>query len=146
MPGYTPPKPDGQRRRRNATVPMTQLPAEGRKGPAPKHPFREALPEELAWWKKLWKLPQAVAWERHNLALSVARYCRILAVFEAGSTSAPVMAECRQLEDRLGLNPLALMRLRWEVSADELGERRVEKATPAHRPRAVDPGAAVEGR
>lgn len=140
------PKHPSERRRRNATVPMTQLPAGGREGPAPEHPFKEALPEELAWWRKLWRLPQAVAWERHNQALPVARYCRVLAVFEAGSTSAPVMAECRQLEDRLGLNPVAMQRLRWEVTADELGERRGEKATPTSRPRAIDPGAAAEGR
>ena len=33
------PKPDGQRRRRNATVAMTKLPAEGRTGPVPDWPL-----------------------------------------------------------------------------------------------------------
>lgn len=141
MPGYPPPKPDGQRRRRNAVVAMTQLPAGGRKGPAPKWPLLTGASDvELDWWKRLWKKPQAVAWERHAMHESVARYCRVLAVFDVGSLSPTVMAECRQMEDRLGLNPLALLRLRWEVTADELGERRAERPAAA-RPKVVDPGA-----
>lgn len=135
MPG-PPPKHPSERRRRNATVSMTQLPAGGRPGRPPKHPFAEVLPEELAWWRKLWKQPQAVAWERHELGLAVARYCRVLALFEAGSMSPQVLTECRQLEDRLGLNPMAMLRLRWEVTADELAERRPAASTA--RPKIVE--------
>lgn len=29
-----------------------------------------------------------------------------------------LMAEARQLEDRLGLTPMAMLRLRWEISDD----------------------------
>jgi hypothetical protein len=48
------------------------------------------------------------------------------------------LAEARQLEDRLGLNPLALLRLRWEIdSADEVTEARAERSES--RVAAVDP-------
>jgi hypothetical protein len=30
----------------------------------------------------------------------------------------------RQLEDRLGLNPKAMMQLRWRIVADEVADRR----------------------
>lgn len=30
-----------------------------------------------------------------------------------------LMAEARQLEDRLGLTPMAMLRLRWEISDDD---------------------------
>lgn len=30
-----------------------------------------------------------------------------------------LMGECRQLEDRLGLTPMSLLRLRWEISEVE---------------------------
>ena len=32
--------------------------------------------------------------------------------------------ELRQLEDRLGLNPLAMRRLEWVIAADEVAEKR----------------------
>lgn len=131
------PKPDGQRRRRNATVPMTQLPAGGRKGPAPKWP---ALGRPPNLWAELWSTPQAAVWERQGWHRMVARYCQVVRKAEE-RLHPQLLAEARQLEDRLGLNPLAMLRLRWEVAADELGERRVERSTPPGRPRAVDPGA-----
>lgn len=52
--------------------------------------------------------------------------------------------EARMWSDRLGLTPLAMLRLRWEVSHDEVAERRSEKpataasAAPSRRLRVVD--------
>ena len=43
-----PPKPAGQRARRNATVAMTKLPAEGRKGRAPKWPLGADVQTDVA--------------------------------------------------------------------------------------------------
>lgn len=134
-----PPKHPSERRRRNATVPMTQLPAGGRKGPTPKWPLEVGSPRELHWWEEFWTTPQAAAWEKFNLYRTVARYCHVFALFEMGANQPHIWAECRQLEDRLGLNPLAMLRLRWEVSDDALGEKRSERT--ATRPRVVDPGA-----
>lgn len=189
-----PPKPDDQRRRRNATVAMTRLPAEGRKGPAPKWPLipdivvsakrdlaaakveglefdlaegkpverkLDAARERLAildrqlaeqsaleasLWKDLWKLPQAVQWQRLGWTRDVAQYVRHKVLAELGDLDSA--REARQWSDRLGLSPMAMLRLRWEVVADEVGERRSERQAapqPARRRLKVVDAGAVAG-
>ena len=191
------PKPDDQRRRRNATVAMTKLPAEGRKGPAPRWPLipdvilttkkelaegkvedlryklneaedegkptgaierrldqalerlaiceaqlREQKKLEASLWRDLWKLPQAVQWQRLGWLRDVAQYVRHKVMAELGELDAA--KEARQWSDRLGLSPMAMLRLRWEVVADEVGQKRQEKQAPPaprRRMRVVDPGA-----
>jgi hypothetical protein len=131
------PKPDNERRRRNATVAMTQLPAEGRQGEPPRFPLLpymnddepnlEALlrDREAALWAELWATPQAVMWERTHSELTVARFTRFSVLAETGNLKAAT--EARQLEDRLGLNPQAMLRLRWQVAADEVADQRQER-------------------
>lgn len=139
-----PPKADGQRRRRNATIAMTRLPAEGRKGDAPRFPLPPIVPRqddaqdmaalrerELDLWDDLWSTPQAVMWERTRAELTVARFVRFSVLAEGGSVRAAT--EARQLEDRLGLNPQSMLRLRWEVAPDELAEQRQERTTRARK-------------
>lgn len=182
MPGMgPPPKPANQRQRRNATVAMVQLPAEGRKKRAPNWPLipdvvmtvrrdlAEAKAETLEYelqelrldgkpcgqaeqkldrarevlailerqlaeqrrleavlWRDLWKLPQAVAWERLGWLRDVAIYVRHHVLGELGELDQA--KEARQWSDRLGLTPLAMLRLRWEVVTDETAVRREEKA------------------
>ncbi|MCL2802985.1 MAG: hypothetical protein FWD29_03370 [Micrococcales bacterium] len=93
----------------------------------------ERLEAELAVWRELWARPQAVLWLESGSERVVARYCRLLLRAESGDMSA--QSECRQLEDRLGLSPLALMRLRIETErageATERGEVRRLKADRA---------------
>ncbi|MFJ1650093.1 hypothetical protein ACIOC2_01495 [Streptomyces sp. NPDC088337] len=178
------PKPDDQRRRRNATVAMTTLPAAGRPGPAPDWPLlddialtarrdmarrsaddielqlvepsltarkktalqkrldaarSEALilerqlqatqQTEVALWTELWRTPQAVEWERLGWVREVAQYVRWKARAEAGDLDAS--KEARQLADRLGLSPLAMLRLRWKVASPE--EAAAATRAPAKR-------------
>ncbi|HEV2778556.1 MAG TPA: hypothetical protein VGX25_04075 [Actinophytocola sp.] len=177
MAGMGPP-PNPNRRRRNATVAMTKLPAGGRQDPPPDWPLppdvraetllrmlndqidaaaldaqgtgraaraaerkllglREraevlaaeieaAAEQEAALWRELWATPQAVAWERLRWTREVAQYVRWKVRAEQGDLDAA--KEARQLADRLGLNPLALLRLRWEITTDEVGERRHDQA------------------
>lgn len=167
MPGPAP-KPADQRARRNATYAMTRLPADGRKGRAPKWPLggdigletaihvvkREIAghQDELEWattgrdraaqrrkiqrankklaeleamlkfaakvereiWAELWKTPQAVQWEKRGWFREVALYARHQAKAEGGSLEDS--KEARQREDRLGLNDMAMLRLRWEIA------------------------------
>lgn len=125
-------------RPRNGGV-WVKLPSEGRKGDAPPWPL-ESEPdlEVLARWRYLWKLPQAVAWERLSLERTVARYCSILMYAEASMVPA-VQSSCVQLEDRLGLNAMSLARLRWTVVEDEVAEKREQVAVSARaRFKAVD--------
>jgi hypothetical protein len=194
-----PPKSADQRRRRNASVAMTRLPAGGRQGDAPRWPLladivtterlsaarrladelelqlldpelsgrarsavqrkhdgavteaniltaqldaQEQVEAEL--WTDLWVTPQAAAWERLGWTREVAQYVRWKVKAEQGDLDAA--KEARQLADRLGLNPLAMLRLRWEVAPDEVAEQRQERT--ARRPvsarqrlKVVDPGA-----
>jgi hypothetical protein len=67
-------------------------------------------------WQYLWRLPQAVAWEELSLVRTVARYALVLGLGEKPGASPALLSELRQLEDRLGLNPLAMRRLFWEVT------------------------------
>ncbi|MEV6696237.1 hypothetical protein AB0M68_03615 [Streptomyces sp. NPDC051453] len=139
---------------------MTQLPAEGRKGAAPSWPLPGLPPDdeglfailearEADLWDELWATPQAVAWERLRWLRTVARYVRFEVRAETGDLKAG--AEARLLEDRLGLSPQAMLRLRWEVSADEVAEQREErttrtaKKTARQRLRVVDPGSSASG-
>lgn len=139
MAGNGPP-PNPHARRRNARVAMTQLPAEGRREPAPPWPLLPGrLPPRLAeWadviaahelelWEKVWATPQAVAWERLRWPQEIGLYVRWLARAEFGDLEAG--KEARLLGDRLGLNPLALLRLRWEIVTDEMAERRADRET-----------------
>lgn len=80
---------------------------------------------EAALWGDLWATPQAVAWERLRWTRDVAQYVRWKILAEQGDLEAS--KESRLLSDRLGLNPLALLRLRWEISTDEVADARSER-------------------
>lgn len=182
------PAPNTNSRRRNATLPMTLLPATGRAGDTPRWPllndvamtarcdsarrlrdelemqllepeltgrrrtsvqkkYDAALTEanilqkkleaqqgvEAELWGDLWRLPQAVMWERLGWIREVAQYVRWKVQAEMGDLDAS--KESRMLADRLGLNPLAMLRLRWEVSSDEVAAQR--SARPARSGRDV---------
>lgn len=98
-----------------------QLPAEGRKGRTPAWPLDGRAP---AGWKELWKKPQAIMWEHNGDQLVVARYLHIRNLVGqpryADLINAAALSELRQLEDRLGLSPMALKRLQWEITGDPL--------------------------
>lgn len=123
MPGPAPKDPSS-RRRRNASVGKTLLPADGRKGDAPEWPLGSSEPDV---WADLWATPQSSAWERHGWTRVVARYSVLLGLAEDPELmTAALLGEVRQLEDRLGLNPKAMRSLLWEVTEDEVAEKRDE--------------------
>ena len=139
MPG---PAPTKDPRRRNATPSAVQLPAEGRKGDAPTWPLNGKVSKaELATWESLWSTPQAVAWERQGpgTVRTIARYTRMLVAAERPGAKSTLAGEVRQLEDRLGLTPMSMLRLRWEIVADEVDARR--EGPKVTRLKAVDPSA-----
>jgi hypothetical protein len=100
---------------------------------------------EAQLWKDLWSTPQSVQWERLRYTREVARYVRHTVLAELGDIGAA--KEARQWSDRLGLTPLALLRLRWAIAEDEVAARRTERAaaTPTAQTRepAADPLAAL---
>jgi hypothetical protein len=124
MPG---PAPDPNARRRNKRTAAMTLPSGGRPGRAPAFPIKgQRVP---AVWADLWKTPQAAAWEKLGYGRVVARYALLLVAAEKPDASAALLTEVRQLEDRLGLTPMAMKRLEWAISDDELDAKRAEKAT-----------------
>lgn len=136
MPG---PAPSKNPRRRNARPDTVQLPAQGYTGQVPDWPLSRALKAEKLAWEQLWRLPQAAAWAQLNVGRTVARYVRALIVAESRESTAFQLSEVRQLEDRLGLTPMSMLRLRWEVVHDELAEVKAEKRhQPERRLRAVE--------
>lgn len=146
MPGPVP-KPDDQRRRRNPTIAMTQLPNEGYLGEVPEWPLATVSEAELERWNWIWRKPQAALWIRDGVEDIVARYIRNCLMVEGRDVNvalAYIVAEIRQQEDRLGRSPMALMRLRWQVAADAVAEVRDEDTRRgSRRLRAIDPAAAA---
>lgn len=120
MPG-PPAKPNAERRRRNAPrANTTVLPAAGRKGRAPRWPLTTM---QVEGWEEIWKLPQAVMWERMHAVEVVARYVELREKVSnpefPESKNASFWGVLASLEDRLGLTPKAMLQLQWEVEASE---------------------------
>lgn len=100
---------------------------------------------EIELWAELWKTPQAVMWEQLAWSREVAQYVRWKVRGEMGDLDAA--KEARQWSDRLGLNPLALLRLRWEIEraeeAEDKGTRRRAATKPQPKKRGADPRAVL---
>lgn len=94
--------------------------------------IEQSTDSETSLWAALWATPQAVIWEESHAHREVAQYVRWKVRAEQGDLKAA--SEARQLSDRLGLNPLALLRLRAEVEhvdeVEQRGKRRRETAEP----------------
>jgi hypothetical protein len=116
MPG---PPPTKHPRRRNARPDCRNLPAEGRQGDPPRFPLPRPSAAVRALWADLWSCPQADAWEQLGWTRVVARYAKLLVRAEKASAPGVLLSEVRQLEDRLGLSPMAMKRLQWEIVAPE---------------------------
>lgn len=119
MPG---PLPTDNPRRRNApTIPTTQLPASGRKGPVPKPPKWLHLGDAAtAWWRWAWKTPTAAAWSA-GMEPFVARRAMLEDELGHADTVADrlkVLREIREHDDRLGLSPKSQAALRHKVVDD----------------------------
>lgn len=95
--------------------------------------IEQARDAETELWGQLWGAPQAVMWDDAHAGREVAQYVRWKVRAEQGDLKAA--AEARQWSDRLGLNPLALLRLRVEIeqaaAAEDRGRKRRETQRPA---------------
>ena len=83
------------------------------------------LPEWTLWhaktvelWRDLWTKPQAVMWDASGSSLFV--WAKLIDDLISGRSEAvKVSGELRQIEDRHGLTPKAMMQLRWRIVDDE---------------------------
>jgi hypothetical protein len=99
----------------------------GRAGDPPAWPLTDIRPREEEFWPQLWRMPQAVEWERLDQTVQVALYVRRLVDAEAPGTPTNLTTLVRQLGDSLGLTIPGMRALRWKVSS----VAPVPKAEPA---------------
>jgi hypothetical protein len=124
-------KPAHLRRRVVATPGFTRLPHGGRPGEPPRWPLAvEPSAGEIERWAKMWSLPQTVMWERMRVEEFVARYVRTAIEAELPASDSKLLAEVRQMEDRLGLSPAAMIRLRWETDEAVREDEELDEPEP----------------
>lgn len=124
-----PPKPGAIRRNKPTLGEWIELPAEGRKGPAPKLPsWRTWHPGTVEAWRGWWSTPQATQWDPSGRSL-----WRWLLLFDRllSEPDCPVSVhtQINGIEDRHGFSHRAMVNLRWRIKRDEVGEKRNERAT-----------------
>ena len=125
MPG---PAPNPNARRRNARPDGMKLPAGGRPGDPPAWPLPRPTKPERALWAELWATPQAAAWESLGWIRIVARYARLTVQAEKRGALTTLLGEVRQLEDRLGLNPMSMRRLMWTIVDAPMSQEPADRA------------------
>lgn len=131
-----PPDPNALQRERDAGEWMI-LPAEGRPGATPDWPLTEQTDRESELWTRLWRLPQALMWERYGQDLEVALYVRRLVEAEEPDSKVTVGTLVRQMADSLGLTTPGMRANRWRV--ERAGDQ-AQAAQPAVRSRAAAAG------
>lgn len=127
-----PPDPDALRRDRKTDGDWIVLPAEGRRGAAPRWPLTvaddDALAErEAAVWRRLWATPQAVQWQRMRQEMEVALYARRLVEAEKPGSATSTGTLVRQMADALGLTIPGMRTNRWKIATDQLAAKREER-------------------
>lgn len=114
------PKPDGERvTRHEPKFGWVTLPAE-HTTPAPKLPaLRKWSNETERWWLELWRKPQASQWDPSGSS-AVPMAVLYQDVQDWPDKSTAMLGELRQHEDRHGLNPKAMLQLRWRFAASDV--------------------------
>ena len=97
------------------------------------------LASTRAWWEAVWRSPMAHAYLDAD-ALVLVRLAHMVDLASRGEANAALLSETRQLEDRLGLSPMARRRLEWDVASPP-GTEPASSPGNARRARlrAVDP-------
>jgi hypothetical protein len=101
---------------------------------------------ELELWEWAWRTPQAAAWaaepwRQHPVALWV----RTAVVCEGSDATAADKNSLHRFADQIGLTPAGLAFNGWKVAADQLAEKRAERAPAAKEPTARDRMKALRG-
>lgn len=124
--------PNALRRDRKDDAGWTTLPAEGRPGAAPAWPLTQATPREKVLWERWWARPEALIWEADGSIDYVALTVRMFAEAEVTKASAENRKTVRLMMADLYMTRDAKDRARIRVAADEVAEKREERA-PAKR-------------
>lgn len=123
----------------------TTLPAEGRQGPAPAWPLVGQSEREAEMWENLWRLPQALEWDRLHQEPLVALYVRRFIEAEAPGSAVNLSTLVRQLADELALTRGGLLRARLLIgsAADEQAQSAAPERSSARSRLQMVPGGAA---
>ena len=130
MPGPLP-KPDEERRRRNApTIPTTNLPVSGYRGPIPE-PTVELGETAMKFYRRAWRTPSAAAWHEEDADV-VAEWAGLKALVAAKlrdgeEPSSSLLGQIQSREDRLLLSTLARLKARARIVDDPPDEEEIER-------------------
>jgi len=69
-------------------------------------------------------------WERLGWVRAVARYAVLVELSEQPKCGASIFNAVTQLEDRLGLTPMSMLRLRWEIEDEQIADVSPIKRAP----------------
>jgi hypothetical protein len=134
---------------------LTALPSEGYRGEVPEFPLPKMVvfceyfedkqkvrevdegatqarrQRELELWGWAWSSPQACAWSMQPWRWhSVAMWVRTSALCESADATAADKNSLHRFADQIGMTPAGLKENGWAIAADEVAEKRDEKATP----------------
>ncbi len=134
------PKPDAERRRTNAPSFEWKILPTSHDIAAPELPeWRIWQDRTREWWTNLWAKPQATQWVADGSTLF--SLALLMDDVIAGRTDVnKASPEIRQHEDRHGLNPKAMLQLRWRIDeppAAEESAARPRRKVDARRKRAL---------
>lgn len=149
---------------------FTALPAEGYAGDVPAYPLPKVpiydiwfedkkrvkeyddeatearYDREQELWGQAWRTPQAAAWAKEPWRQhSVALWVRTAAICESGDATAADKNSLHRFADQIGLTPAGLAFNGWKIAADQLAEKRAEKAPAQKTPTARDRMRALRG-
>lgn len=91
------------------------LPHEGRGGNPPAWPLSVASKRERDVWRRLWKTPEALGWDRTGSDYQVALHVRTLVRAEQPESPIGISNLVRLQQAELGLTPGGKKTLRWRV-------------------------------
>lgn len=105
-------------------VVLTALPSEGFSGEAPDFPLPGASVRETELWERVWRSPQACAWNQEPWRhYTIGQYVRWAVKCEDEKASANLVAQMIRLADQIGLTPAGLKENGWAIAADELAAK-----------------------
>lgn len=135
--GASYPKPDDERRNRvEPRFGWVNLPAKSGLTPPPLPAVRDWSEVTIGWWAELWSKGQATQWDPSgSSALPMAVLFQDLQDQPDRSKVPGLLAEMRQHEDRHGLNPKAMLQLRWRITDDVPAST----SKPAAKPKKATP-------
>lgn len=85
---------------------------------------------EVEIWKREWRRPQAVEWERNGQELEVALYVRSLVAAEAPNSKVTLRTLVKQQQEALGLSLPGLARNHWRIGKADDAEGVESRTAP----------------